>query len=247
MRDTTYQPTGACSNGESRLLPTDRAALVSNSWFAGLSAACRHDLLRALAVRSYQDGETIFDKEECSQSWMVCLANSVLLCDSARPLKSKILCLLRPGQWFGAPPITAESVHRHAAVAKGASRIGYVGRLEFARLLQDASFALAVLRWQSWRLESVYKLLEGRVHSTAASRVAQQFVRLSRDYGVPNEQGETEICIELQQSELAALAGCSRQRANEAIQRLLKEKVLRFRRRRYAVLNEGDLERRAES
>jgi CRP-like cAMP-binding protein len=209
-----------------RLATADRIALASNSWFAGLQSETRHDLLRALRVRSYEHGETIFGAGAPVRSWKVCLGGSVRIGTCLATRRSLTLRFLRPGQWFGDLP-SAEGTHTHDAFAHGPTRIGAVDGNDVLVLMdKHPEFHAALLKWQSMRLASVFRLLEDHATASVRERVARQLARLAKDHGVPCER-EVRIGIQLTQSDLAALVGCSRQRANQQVRYLAAQGVLR--------------------
>jgi CRP-like cAMP-binding protein len=96
-----------------RLKVSERLALAENSWFAGLSSAIRHDLLRAIRVRLYESDEEIFQAGAPVRAWMVCLSGSARVATSSQTGRSLTLRYLRPGHWFGDLPAPRSSSHTH--------------------------------------------------------------------------------------------------------------------------------------
>jgi CRP-like cAMP-binding protein len=223
---------GAVSSDQEdwRLRAGERMALAGNSWFAGLPSATRHDLLRAIHVRSYESGETIFASGEPVRAWMVCVGGAVRIATTFTASgRSLALQFLRPGQWFGDLPAPGRSGHTHEACANGLTRIGEVDRLSVSSLLdKHLEFRAALLDWQSMRLASVYRLLEEHATLNLSARMARHLHRLTKDHGMPHGGGEIRIGLSLVQSDLAALVGCSRQRANEELRELTRQELVRF-------------------
>jgi CRP-like cAMP-binding protein len=134
------------------------------------------------------------------------------------------------------------------AFAKGATRIGEVDKQAIEELLEKHSeFCEALLEWQSMRLKSMIRLLEEHATLPLPIRMARQMHRLAKDHGIPHEQGELKIALPLHQSDLAALAGCSRQRANEQMVDLARRNVIRYVSGTYVIANPGALQALCDS
>lgn len=211
-----------------RLKTAERLALAGNSWFAGIAPAIRHDLLRSIHVRSYEPGESIFRTGFAVRAWMVCLAGAVRV---ATPFsaggRSITLRFLRPGQWFGDLPEQGNPVHTHEASAVGSTRVGVVDREAFCALMdKHPEFHACLLEWQSMRLASVFELLEERATLDLSARMVRQLHHLAKDYGKPHGV-EVRIGLSLVQSDIAALVGCSRQRANKVLAELARQRLIR--------------------
>jgi len=229
---------------EKRLLTDELNALSNNAWFLGLSAAMRHDMLRALRVTTYGANEQIFYAAAPVHGWMVCVSGAVRLSIPSSTGRHLTLRFLRPGQWFGAVPTESGSVHVHDASAKGETRVGELCADDILYLSKTHSdFHLALLKWESFRLQSVFRLLEAHATEDLGMRMARQLHRLAKDHGVPNGGTEMRITLHLRQSDLADLAGCSRQRANEQIGKFMQNGLIRHENGVYVIKDPLALER----
>lgn len=239
----------SCDQEEWRLKAAERMALAGNSWFAALPSATRHDLLRSIRVRSCEPGETIFATGAPVRAWMVCLSGAVRIATSFTASgRSLALRFLRPGQWFGDLPVPGRPSHTHEACANGVTRIGEVDRLAVSALMdKHPEFHAALLEWQSMRLASVYRLLEEHAMLDLSARMARHLHRLARDHGMPHGRGEIRIGLSLLQSDLAALVGCSRQRANEELVALTRRQLVRYEKGSLVVTDRRALDRLVES
>lgn len=227
-----------CRAKEQRLQPTERAALVDNSWFTSLSATMRHELLRSMRVRSYTAEEDIFYAGAPARSLMVCLSGAIRV---AMPLSSGrpfTLCFLRPGQWFGDLPTPASCAHSHDASAKVDSQVGEIPLKEMSLLIERyPDFQAALLNLQSMRLATVYRLLEDQATQDLGTRMARLLHRLAKDHGVSEEGSGVRIALPLAQADLAQLAGCSRQRANQQLRALTRRGLVQYTRQAYVIPN----------
>jgi CRP/FNR family cyclic AMP-dependent transcriptional regulator len=146
-----------------------------------------------------------------------------------------VLDLAEPGQWF-----CAESLLLNAPLPfrlrTAAPAVFLVMRRSVLREMQarhaGVSQALVDLGWRfSLRLIEQAGI---RAEGTLAIRVRRMLACLASRFGV-TEEGWTRIDLNLSQVELAALVGCSRQRANIEIQKLQGAGELRLRNRRYSL------------
>src|SRR5436190_7012127 len=104
---------------EPLLSAAERAALTGASWFAGLPAMVRHDVLRALRVRRHADGERIFSQGEPVNDWLACAAGAVRIASVTPGGKPLTLTFVQPGRWFGDPPLAGDEQRSHDAHAQG--------------------------------------------------------------------------------------------------------------------------------
>jgi CRP-like cAMP-binding protein len=143
--------------------------------------------------------------------------------------RSLTLGILRSGQWFGELPAVGAAKHTHHAFTKGATRVGVVDQRAIEALLEKhVKFCRALLDWQSMRTNSMIHLLEEHATLDLPARMARQIQRLAKDHGTPHGHGELKIELPLQQSELADMAGCSRQRSNQRLVDLVRRGVIRY-------------------
>jgi CRP/FNR family transcriptional regulator, cyclic AMP receptor protein len=232
---------------EWRLKTTERSAVATNSWFAGLSSDIRHDLLRALRVRSCEPGENLFSAGDPVHAWMVCLAGAVRVGTSFATGRSLTLRFLRPGHWFGDLPLTSGACHTHDASAHGRARIGEVPREAVSSLMgKHPAFQAALYEWQSMRLALVFGALEDHATMGVYARLARQLHRLAKDHGMARHDGQVRIGLSLAQGDLANLVGCTRQSVNYRIGVLTKQGLIRNEQGSLIVTDLGALEKLAE-
>lgn len=219
-----------------RLSSGDRTALAENSWFGSLPAMVRHDLVRAIRVREFAAGESIFATGAPLQSWWVCLGGAVRMGASYAHGRSLALLVLRPGQWFGDLPLHHPAHHTHDAASLGPSRLGEVNASSMLALVQDhPRFHFYLYQWQSLRLESIFGLLGDHATLPLSIKIAKQLHRLAKSHGEPRPDGQVRIAIALSQSDVGSLVGSSRQRANAELGALIRQGVLTFKGGYYTI------------
>lgn len=213
---------------EPLLSADERAALTGARWFAALPPMVRHDLLRVLTVRRHADGARIAAQGEPARGWLACVAGAVRIASTTPAGKALTLTFVRPGRWFGDPPLADTDVRGHDAYAHGAAATVEVSRADLQLLLRrHPEFAAALVRLQAVRLRQALALVQEQASLGLRARLARQLLHLMRGHGEACRGGEVRIALRLRQHLLAELLGCSRQRINEQLRSLTAERVIR--------------------
>lgn len=213
---------------EPLLSPAERAAICGSGWFAGLSPTVRHDLLRVLRVRRHADGDRIFEHGAPALEWLGCAAGAVRVGSTTCAGKLLTLTFIRPGRWFGDPPLAEDSTRSHDAFAHGPATTVAVLRADLLDVLrQHPELSLALVQLQGLRLQQAFSLIEELASLDLRARLARQLLHLMRGYGETCRGGEVRIGLRLRQHRLAELLGCSRQRVNEQLRTLAADQVIR--------------------
>ncbi len=213
---------------EPLLMADERAAIGGGRWFAALPPALRHDILRVLRVRRHAAGERIFAQGEAATAWMACAAGAVRVSSTTPGGRVLTLTFVRPGRWFGDPPLGAADVRSHDAWAQGPTTTVSVARGDLLQVLErHPAFALALVELQRLRLQQAFGLVEELASLGLRARLARQLLHLMRGYGERCRGGEVRIALRLRQHLLAELLGCSRQRVNEQLRELAADQVIR--------------------
>lgn len=204
-----------------------REAIGRSRWFAALPAVLRHDLLRAMAARSYRAGEPIFGFGDAVQEWLACASGCVRLSRdyAGRP---STLALLGPGRWFGDAPLAHAPGRSHDAWAHEDTVVLAIPRDRLAAILaQHPQLYEALLALQSLRMRQLFAAVDDLGRLTLGARLAKQLAHLMRHHGTGGSAGEVRLAIRLRQDQLAELLGCSRQRVNEQLGVITRQDLIR--------------------
>ena len=112
-----------------------------------------------------------------------------------------------------------------------------------ALLGKHPDFHAALLGWQSIRVASRIRLFEEHATLGLPARMPRQLYRLAQEHGAVHGHDEVRITLPLLQAELAELAGCSRQRANQQMVNLARLGVVRYEDGSYVVTDRQRLGR----
>ncbi len=210
------------------LSPVERSAINGGRWFAALSPALRHDILRSMHVRRYRNGECIAARGGVPDCWMACAAGAVRLSSSVGG-KDMTLDYMEPGLWFGEAALCEGDTHTHDAYAHGDTVVVCVPRADFENILsQHVELYAAIALLQARRMRRLFEIVEDLNTLPLRSRLAKRILRLcrSRAPGHTPEGTGTRTGLGLAQQELARLVGAARQRINLELKLMEREGVL---------------------
>lgn len=209
----------------------ERDAINNGRWFSSLSPTLRHDILRCACVKRYKDGELIAARGEPPAAWIACVKGAVRVSSTSISGKQVTLTYVEPGIWFGDVAIFDGDRRTHDAYAHGETVVLWVVKADFKKILAaHVELYEALLRLHARRIRQLYGLVEDLNTLPLRARLAKQLLHLERSYGIPSLSDNSEIRIGLQlaQEELAQLLGASRQRVNQELKSMEREKAIRI-------------------
>ena len=144
---------------------------------------------------------------------------------------------LSTGAWFGEGSLIKDEPRRYDIVALRESRVAYLKRSRFHYLLDHSiAFNRFVLLQLNERLGQFIGMVEHERLLDSDARLARCLASMFNPLLYPGSRRE----LPISQEEIGLLAGMSRQRVNQALQRLERDGLLRA---DYGTLTILDLER----
>ncbi|WP_373324996.1 Crp/Fnr family transcriptional regulator [Actinocatenispora rupis] len=208
--------------------------------FAGLDPEVRRRIAAAAVPRTYRKGQLLFVEDDPGESLVVVRRGAVAVFRTSTTGERALLHVVRP------PGVLGE-----VALLDGAPRSASVEAIEncSALALSRAAF-LELVHANPRILDSVLHALGGLIRRLTeqntdhvfldlAGRVAKTLVRLAGD------NPAAMVTVELNQSQLAEMAGGSRQSVNQAIGTFAGRGWLRTEGRRIVIMDLSALRRRA--
>lgn len=200
------------------LSPDERQALVRNRWFASLSPALRHDLLRHGVVRRLRDGECLFERGGPATSWGVVARGAVRVGFTSSAGQKFTLGYMRPGSWFSALTVLQDSGFDYDAHARGSTTLLTLAQADVRAILQrHPELHEALVGLHARRTRQLFELVDDLKSLSLRARLAKQLGRLAKGFGVPGPDA-VRITLPITQEEVAQLVGASRQRVNRELQ-----------------------------
>ncbi|HEX6499280.1 MAG TPA: Crp/Fnr family transcriptional regulator [Micromonosporaceae bacterium] len=221
--------------------PSDSGdALTGVEMFAGLEPEVRQRVIAAAVSRTYRKGQLLFVENDPGESLIVLRRGAVAVFRTAPTGERAVLSVVRPPDVLGEVSLldgatrsaSAEAIEDTVALAL--SRAAFLELVHANPRILDAvmrSLGVLIRRLTEQNADHVFLDLPGRV--------AKTLVRLAGDSQAPM------VTIELNQSQLAEMAGGSRQSVNQAIGSFANRGWLRTEGRRIVVTDLSALRRRA--
>ncbi len=187
--------------------------LVLQGNFPSLKLQPQAQLAPLLSIRNLRAGRTLFVQGAPAQAFYALLSGEIESRFTAPDGQVSVLEHVQPPLLFGLGAFVAGLPSRYEAVAARASRVLVIGPAAY-RLLMDEhpGFARALLAEFARRFDGTLHQLESARHRRAPERLQLALEQLKRERGVPGAEG---LRVRATQAELAALAGVTRQTANE--------------------------------
>lgn len=204
-------------------MPDLAALLRASPWFDSLDPAQRARVLAETAIRVIPAGAPVCRKGEKVEHWIGVVDGLVKMASVSVEGKPMSFTGIGTGGWFGEGSVLKDEPRRYDIVALRDSTIAYMPRATFLALL-DASVAFNrfLLLQLNERLAQFIGMVEhGRLLGPDA-RLARCLAGLFNPVLYPGSRSS----LPVSQEELGQLAGLSRQRVNQALQRLEREGFL---------------------
>jgi CRP/FNR family cyclic AMP-dependent transcriptional regulator len=208
--------------------------------FAGLEPEVRTRVIAAAVPRTYRKGQLLFVENDPGESLIVLRRGAVAVFRTSPTGERAVLAVVRPPEVLGevslldAGPRSASAEAIEDCTALALSRGAFIELVHSNPRILDAvmrSLGALIRRLTEQTADHVFLDLPGRV--------AKTLVRLAGDSHVPM------VTIELNQSQLAEMAGGSRQSVNQALSSFASRGWLRTEGRRIVVTDLSALRRRA--
>jgi len=221
-------------------LPEPNDALTGVEMFAGLEPEARQRVIAAAVPRTYRKGQLLFVENDPGESLIVLKRGAVAVFRTAPTGERAVLSVVRPPGVLGEVSLLDASTRSASAEAIEDCSALALSRGAFLELVHSNPRILdAVLRSLGALIRRLTEQNADHVFLDLPGRVAKTLVRLAGDSPAPM------ITIELNQSQLAEMAGGSRQSVNQAIGSFANRGWLRTEGRRIVVTDLAALRRRA--
>lgn len=193
-------------------------------WAENLSAEELQRVATEMVERKVHAGGYVCRKGEPVQSWIGVMDGLVKMSNLSAEGKLTTLTGVPSGGWFGEGSLLKDEMRRYDILALRDSRIAYMPRATFNRLLDsNLGFNRFVLVQLNERLGQFITLVE-------SERLLEPDARVARSLSVlfnPVLNPDIGRRIQISQEEIGFLCGFSRQRINQALQVLERAGLLK--------------------
>ncbi len=193
-------------------------------WAEHLSADELKRVASEIIERNIPAGGYICRKGEPVQSWIGVIDGLVKMSNLSADGKLTTLTGVPSGGWFGEGTLLKDEMRKYDILALRDSRIAYMPRATFNRLLDsDLGFNRFLLMQLNERLGQFITLVESERLLEPDARVARSLSVLFNPVLCPNIGRR----IQISQEEIGLLCGFSRQRVNQSLQVLERASLLK--------------------
>ncbi|MDI1466348.1 Crp/Fnr family transcriptional regulator [Catellatospora sp. KI3] len=221
-------------------IPDAADALTGVDMFAGLEPEVRQRVIAAAVPRTFRKGQLLFVENDPGETLIVLKRGSVAVFRTSPTGERAVLSVLRPPDVLGEVSLLDGSARSASAEALEDCTALALSRGAFMELVHSNPRILdAVMRSLGALIRRLTEQNADHVFLDLPGRVAKTLVRLAGESQAPM------ITIELNQSQLAEMAGGSRQSVNQAIGSFASRGWLRTEGRRIVVMDVPALRRRA--
>jgi len=221
-------------------LPEPGDALTGVDMFASLEPEVRQRVIAAAVPRTYRRGQLLFVENDPGESLIIVKRGAVAVFRTAPTGERAVLSVIRPPDVLGEVSLLDGSPRSLSAEAIEDCSALALSRGAFLELIHSNPKILdAVMRSLGVLIRRLTEQTADHVFLDLPGRVAKTLVRLAGDNQAPM------VTIELNQTQLAEMAGGSRQSVNQAIGSFAGRGWLRTEGRRIVVTDLPALRRRA--
>jgi len=198
--------------------------LRASSWTRSLAPAELERVARETIVRDLPVGVPVCRKGEPVEHWIGLVDGLVKMTSVSPEGKTMTFTGVTSGGWFGEGSLLRDKHRRYDVVTLRESRVAYMPSATFHWLLDsNIGFNRFLLIQLNERLAQFIAMVEHERLLEPDARVARSLAGLFNPLLYPDQATE----LQLSQEELGYLCGVSRQRVNQALQRLEKAGLLK--------------------
>lgn len=211
--------------------------------FSSLGSDDLERLSSSLQLRRYDRGALVFQQGDVGTDLFIIREGEVTIRLSSPDGREVSLALLRRGDAFGELALLDEAPRSTDAVAREDTALLGLSRKDFHRFLEERPQVVPALLAELSRLvRRVTQTVHDANFLDARARLARVLLDLAQVQGKPGTQGEgVTITPRLTQTELANLAGLTRESTNRWLRFYAREGLLSYEEGRITLLEPDNL------
>ena len=210
------------------------------AWAAGLTAEQTRRVLEELHERHFDAGAVVWPEGAPAEHWLGVVSGMVKVDSVDAAGRGTTFICVSSGGWLGEGSVIKGERLRYEVVALQKSRLCFMPRATFQRLLMSSlPFNHFIIDQLNARLGQFLALTESSRMRDTVAQVAHCVAELFN----PQLNPRPEHDIHISQQEIGRLCGLSRQVASRALHRLEEEGLVRVHHRGIRVLDVSGLQR----
>jgi CRP/FNR family transcriptional regulator len=219
--------------------PEDRAeALARCPLFEGLGAGDLRTLAGVALLREYEDGESLFRREQAAEGFCVVASGQVKVCRFSADGREQLLHLFGDGEPVGEVPVFQGGRYPATAMAVGRLRALYLPRDRFLALgREQPELLLNMLAVLSTRLRHFVSLVDDLSLKEVSARLAKHLLDLSA-----RADGAQTVELDTTKAMLASRLGTIAATLSRTLAKVQDRGIIRVDGRRIALLDRERLQ-----
>ena len=207
-------------------------------FFASLDAAARERVAAGMRMRRFRRGEVVFHVGDPGDGLFILVSGEVKISLPSETGDEAIIATLRAGDVFGELALLDGAPRSATATALVASQCALLPRDAFRVLIaEEPAVRDALLASLAAELRRLTMHVEELHFLDMTGRLAARLVRLASEAGMPVEGGSVRLPPTINQGDLAAMVGCTRQSVNKLLGQFADDRLVRLEREGILVID----------
>ncbi len=204
--------------------------------FSGLGSSDLSKIRNIGKVQKFKKGQLIFDENTAGNYFFVVIFGSVKIYASSQK-KRKTLAYLSRGEFFGEMALLDAEKRSASSRAQEDCELLVINKKDFRKLLvKYPNISFLLMKALSCRLRQANRDIEALSFENVIGRVAKALLDISEKYGVNTPLGRKNK-INVNQEEIAELAGTSREMVSRMLNRMRRLKVISYDKQQMTITN----------
>lgn len=206
--------------------------------FQGLPPEQLQEVAQIVVERTFPKQQLIFQEGDEGKGFYIVLQGKIKVFKLAPDGREQILHIFGPGEPFAEVPVFAGQQYPASAMTLEDSKLLFVPRTAFLDLIRrNPALALGMLAILARRLRQLAALVEDLALKEVPMRLAAYLLYQSEE-----QQGASELSLEIAKGQLANLLGTSPETLSRALRRLANDKLIASSGARIKILNRRGLQ-----
>jgi len=218
--------------------PPISESIATIPFFASLDAAARDRVAAGMRMRRFRRGEVVFHVGDPGEGLFILVSGEVKISLPSETGDEAIIATLRAGDVFGELALLDGAPRSATATALVASQCAVLPREAFRVLIaEEPAVRDALLASLAAELRRLTMHVEELHFLDMTGLLAARLVRLATEGGTPAEGGSVRLPPTINQGDLAAMVGCTRQSVNKLLGQFADDRLVRLEREGILVID----------
>jgi len=201
----------------------------------------KEKLIAFSRTHKFQEDTILYLERESDVPVFIVLKGYAILSKFSEKGEEKILYIFSEGEFINELSIDFQKTSNSTRALKDSKLISIMPKDLLSLMEEDFSLNLLVLRSLTKKVRRTQRQALNLGRLKTGRRIASRLWKLSRDYGVVQKDGSVLIDLPINQSDIGAMVGTSRETVSRFIKKLENEDVLYLKGHKIAIKNRNAL------